>query len=153
MKAESNRNSKDRLRVPHGGRGEDITIKDQNRSNSESVLRKSESKRSQEGLQANNRADSKSNNAPSVAYGGLGGLNATIYLPTQGSNEGLGVGIDRDTSSYFDRVEKDIKEKTRREMFDLLLNLDGTNEVSIKSLLDIPYKVEGEDELLTLNQS
>ena len=38
-------------------------------------------------------------------------------------------------------------------MFDILLKLDGTEEVSLKHLLDIPYKVEGGDELLQLNQS
>ena len=33
-------------------------------------------------------------------------------------------------------------------MFDLLVQLDMTEDISIKKLLDIPYKVTGEDEEL-----
>ncbi len=53
---------------------------------------------------------------------------------------------------YFDQLELEKNQREKKEMFELLVQLDMTEEISIKRLLDIPYKVTGEDEELQLTQ-
>jgi len=49
-----------------------------------------------------------------------------------------------------ERLEKERKEQERRKLFEDLIDMDFT-ETSIKTLLEIPFDVEDDDEELNLN--
>eukprot|EP00347_Sterkiella_histriomuscorum_P004867 403358786 len=66
----------------------------------------------------------------------------------QNSQQRLGT----EESAYLDMLEKEKQEFHKREMFELLVKLDFSEEISIKKLIDLPFKVTDQDEELALNQ-
>lgn len=46
------------------------------------------------------------------------------------------------------RRKRDVE---KQKMFDMLIDLDFSNEVSIKKLIELPYEIDDEDEELALN--
>lgn len=50
-----------------------------------------------------------------------------------------------------DEAEKMKKEKDKENMFKMLIDVDQTDQMSLKDLLKTPYEVEGEDSELVIN--
>lgn len=50
-----------------------------------------------------------------------------------------------------DEAEKMKKKKDKENMFKMLIDVDQTDQMSLKDLLKTPYEVEGEDSELVIN--
>ncbi len=79
----------------------------------------------------------------SVVYG-----DSSIRMDSQSLN------LPKDlTEDDYDQIEREQNEKAKREMLQALVTLDFTSsdEISLKKLISMPYKVMDEDEDVMMN--
>ncbi len=57
------------------------------------------------------------------------------------------------TEDDYDKMERNQNEKEKKEMFEALIKLDFTSaqEISLKKMINMPYKVTDEDEDVMMN--
>lgn len=57
------------------------------------------------------------------------------------------------TEDDYDQIERQQNEKAKKEMFEALIQLDFTSaqEISLKKMVNMPYKVTDEDEDVMMN--
>ncbi len=57
------------------------------------------------------------------------------------------------TEDDYDQMERQQNEKAKKEMFEALIKLDFTSaeEISLKKMINMPYKVTDEDEDVMMN--